>query len=148
MDATSSSATWHHITIKTTGEVSGCVQALIDALTPLQYPERSLFGIRLALEEAIVNGVRHGNRHDPAKMVRIRYQLDAEQFLIEIEDEGPGFDPDGVPDPLAPQNLERPGGRGVFLMRYYMTWVSYNERGNCVTMCHRRTPLAGQPRMA
>jgi serine/threonine-protein kinase RsbW len=72
-------------------------------------------------------------------MVRVRYQVNAEQFLVEIEDEGPGFDPEGVADPLAPENLERPGGRGVFLMRHYMTWVSFNERGNCVTMCRRRT---------
>ena len=108
MDATSQSATWHQLTIKTTGEVSGCVQGLMDALTPLQYPERSLFGIRLALEEAIVNAVRHGNRNDPTKTVRIRYRLDAEQFLIEIEDEGHGFDPDGVPDPLAPQTSNVP----------------------------------------
>jgi serine/threonine-protein kinase RsbW len=143
MDAASHSAAWNQLNLKSTAEVSGCVQSLMDALTPLQYPERTLFGIRLSLEEAIVNAIRHGNRNDPAKTVRIRYQLDELQFLIEIQDEGPGFDPEAVPDPLAPQNLERPGGRGVFLMRHYMTWVAYNERGNCVTMCHRRAPLAG-----
>jgi serine/threonine-protein kinase RsbW len=56
-------------------------------------------------------------------------------MLVEIRDEGPGFDPDGLPDPLAPQNLERPGGRGVFLIRQYMTWVQFNETGNAVTLC-------------
>jgi serine/threonine-protein kinase RsbW len=140
MEAAPQSKTWRHVTLQSTAEVSGCVQGLIDALTPHGYAERALFGIRLALEEAIVNAVRHGNRNDPAKSVRIRYQLNDQQFLIEIHDEGPGFDPEAVPDPLAPENLERPGGRGVFLMRHYMTWVSYNERGNCVTMCHRRAP--------
>ena len=50
-----------------------------------------------------------------------------------------GFDPDGVPDPLAPGNLERPGGRGIFLMRHYMSWVQYNEIGNCVVMCKARS---------
>ena len=57
---------------------------------------------------------------------------------LEVKDEGKGFDPQRVPDPLAPVNLERPGGRGVLLMRHYMTWVRYNRRGNRVMLCKRR----------
>jgi serine/threonine-protein kinase RsbW len=140
MEASQNAAGWRELTLHNAGEVSAGINALIDALSPLQFTEREVFGIRLALEEAIVNGIKHGNRNDSTKAVRIRYQVTDSQFLIEIEDEGRGFDPDGVPDPLAPENLERPGGRGVFLMRHYMTWVSYNERGNCVTMCRRREP--------
>ena len=63
------------------------------------------------------------------------FQISPRQLLVEIRDQGPGFDPDGLPDPLAPENLERPGGRGVFLIRQYMTWVQYNETGNGVTLC-------------
>ena len=98
-----------------------------------------MFGIRLALEEALVNAVKHGNRSDASKIVRVHYQICEEQFLIEIRDEGAGFDPDGVPDPLSPANLERPGGRGVFLIRHYMSWVQYNEVGNAVTLCKVRS---------
>jgi serine/threonine-protein kinase RsbW len=146
MEAADNTAAWREITLHHTCEVSACINTLIDAVAPLNFGERDLFGIRLALEEAIVNGIKHGNRNDPAKAVHIRYQITDTEFLIEIQDDGRGFDPDGVPDPLAPENLQRPGGRGVFLMRHYMTWVSYNERGNCVTMCRRREPsppLAG-----
>ncbi len=129
----------HQLALHATGEVAAAINRVLDALRPFDYPERARFGIRLALEEALVNAIRHGHRNDPKKTVYVRFQADAEQLMVEVEDEGPGFDPDGVPDPLAPSNLERPGGRGVFLMRHYMTWVSFNERGNHVTMCRRRT---------
>jgi serine/threonine-protein kinase RsbW len=56
-----------------------------------------------------------------------------------IEDEGPGFKPDELPDPRSEECLERACGRGVFLMRFYMTWVQFNERGNSVTMCKKKT---------
>ncbi len=115
------------------------INRVLDELRPLGYTEKELFGIRLATEEALVNAIRHGNREDPAKTVHVRYFLSVQQFMIEIQDEGNGFDPDGIPDPLAPDNLERPGGRGVFLMRHYMSWVQYNETGNCVVLCKVRT---------
>jgi serine/threonine-protein kinase RsbW len=139
MQAGNDPAAWHELTLHRTAEVTCCLNRLLDALRPLAYPERDLFAIRLALEEALVNAIRHGHRNDPAKTVRVRYQVSEQQLTVEVQDEGPGFDPDGVPDPLAPGNLERPGGRGVFLMRHYMTWVSFNEHGNTVTMCRRRS---------
>jgi len=97
------------------------------------YSEKDLFGMRLALEEAIVNAIRHGNKGDPAKIVQVRYRV------TEIQDEGPGFNPDNIPDPLAPENLESPTGRGLFLIRYYMTSITFNERGNCLTLYKERT---------
>jgi serine/threonine-protein kinase RsbW len=142
MQAGPNSPSWQPLTLRSTDEVAGCINALLDALRPLDYPERDLFGVRLALEEALINSIRHGHRNDAAKTVRMRFQATEQQMLVEIEDEGPGFDPEGVPDPLSPENLEKPGGRGVFLMRHYMTWVSFNESGNCVTMCYCRSPLA------
>ena len=122
----------------TLAESAAVVRRLIDELRPAGYSEREMFGIRLALEEALVNAVKHGNRNDAAKTVCVRYQICDKQFLIEIHDEGRGFDPDGVPDPRAPENLDRPGGRGVFLIRHYMSWVQYNEVGNAVTLCKVR----------
>ena len=62
----------------------------------------------------------------------------AQEMLAEVRDQGPGFDPSRVPDPLAVENLEREGGRGLHLMRAYMSWVRYNDTGNCVTLCKRR----------
>ena len=96
--------------------------------------ERDVFGIRLALEEALVNAIKHGNGMDRAKKVLVKYLVDIDRFEITIRDEGPGFDPADVPDPTAVENLERPCGRGLMLMRYYMTNVEYSERGNVVTM--------------
>jgi serine/threonine-protein kinase RsbW len=131
-------AGWQQVGIHSLAEVQGLIGRFLDELAPIGFADKELFGIRLALEEALVNAVKHGNRQDPSKTVRIRYQINSREFLIEIQDEGRGFDPEGVPDPLNPENLERPGGRGVFLMRHYMSWVQYNEAGNCVTLCKVR----------
>jgi serine/threonine-protein kinase RsbW len=103
------------------------------------FTEKDIFSMRLALEEAIVNAIRHGNSGDPAKSVLVRYRVTQQEVVTEIEDEGPGFDPDNIPDPLASENLERPTGRGLFLIRYYMTSVTFNERGNCVVLRKERT---------
>jgi serine/threonine-protein kinase RsbW len=138
MQAGSNAPIWQLLTLQSTVEVASCINVILDALRPLEYHEQMLFGVRLALEEALVNAIRHGHRNDPTKAVHLRFQATEQQLLVEIQDEGTGFDPDGVPDPLSPENLERPGGRGVFLMRHYMTWVSFNELGNCVTMCRSR----------
>lgn len=96
--------------------------------------DHDAFSIKLALEEALVNAIKHGNQMDRAKKVHIAYQLHSDRFDIQITDEGPGFDPGDVPDPTAFENLERPCGRGLMLMRHYMTEVAYSERGNSVSM--------------
>jgi serine/threonine-protein kinase RsbW len=103
------------------------------------FTEREVFSIRLALEEAIVNAIKHGNQLDRGKRVRISYLVRTDHFEIHITDEGEGFDPLDVPDPTAVENLERPCGRGLMLMRHYMTEVQYNQRGNSVSMKKIRT---------
>ena len=102
------------------------------------FGEHEIFAIRLAIEEALVNAIKHGNGSDPSKKVRIEYEISAAEVRIRIEDEGPGFDPGAVPDPTSPEFLERPCGRGLMLMRYYMSEVDYNERGNRVDMLKRK----------
>jgi serine/threonine-protein kinase RsbW len=114
------------------------LENLSDTLADSGFSQGDSFAIRLAMEEAVVNAIKHGHGGDPDKQVRISYQIDAEEFRAEIEDEGPGFCPDSVADPLAWENLDREGGRGLFLMRYYMTEVCYNEMGNRVTLRKRR----------
>ena len=98
-------------------------------------PDRDIFCIKLALEEALVNAIKHGNQFDRAKKVHISYRLLPDRFEVAVHDDGPGFDPAEVPDPTAAENLERPCGRGLMLMRHYMSEVAYNSRGNGVTMC-------------
>lgn len=129
---------WHQAAIHTLAEMNPVIARILDGMAEAGFSEKECFGMRLSLEESIVNAVKHGNQGDPAKAVFIRFALSSRQVTAEIEDQGPGFNPDTVPDPLAPENIERPGGRGVFLMRHYMTHVSFNARGNCVTLCKTR----------
>ena len=96
--------------------------------------DQEIFSVRLALEEALVNAIKHGNQMDRAKKVQISYRLHIDRFEVHITDEGCGFDPGEVPDPTAIENLERPCGRGLMLMRHYMTEVVFNDRGNRVSM--------------
>ena len=102
------------------------------------YGDRDIFSIKLALEEALVNAIKHGNQFDRNKKVRIAYKVDRERFDVHISDEGCGFDPADVPDPTAIENLERPCGRGLMLMRYYMTEVNFSSSGNSVRMTKLR----------
>jgi serine/threonine-protein kinase RsbW len=119
------------------------LQAQIErALHAHHFDEREIFSIRLALEEALVNAIKHGNQADRNKKVHVCYRIDANRFDVRIRDEGPGFDPGDVPDPLAAENLERPCGRGLLLMRHYMTEVIFRAPGNQVSM----TKLRGGPR--
>ena len=95
---------------------------------------RELFGIKLAVEEALVNAIKHGNRLDPHKQITIAYQITDNRFQIQIADEGPGYDPGAVPDCQATENLTRPGGRGLYLIHHYMTEVVVHPSGNAVFM--------------
>ncbi len=110
---------------------------IVNALAEKGYGERVLFGIKLALEEAVINAMRHGNRNDKSKNVTVTFRLSDEEASISIADEGPGFRLEDVPDPTLVENLEIDHGRGIFLMRAYMDEVSYNEKGNEVTMVKR-----------
>jgi serine/threonine-protein kinase RsbW len=126
------------------------IQDQIEAQLKLNnFEDRDIFSIRLALEEALVNAIKHGNQLDRSKKVHIRYGFTSDRFEVAIADEGPGFNPDDVPDPLCEENLERPCGRGLFLIKHYMTDVTYHPPGNRVTMFKLRRPAAsaanGQP---
>jgi serine/threonine-protein kinase RsbW len=122
------------------------VQELIEAaLQDSAYEERDIFAIKLALEEALVNAIKHGNQMDPEKRVFVVYRICPKRFEIKITDEGEGFNPEDVPDPTAIENLERPCGRGLLLMRGFMTQVEYHGKGNCVSMAldKNHQPAAG-----
>jgi len=105
-----------------------------DALQSAGYSEHDMFSIKLALEEALVNAIKHGNQMDSAKRVFVSYKVTVDRFDIWITDEGLGFNPEEVPDPTAIENIERPCGRGLLLMRGFMTVVQYHGKGNIVYM--------------
>lgn len=113
---------------------------LLEHLEAHGWPTSDVFSIHLAVEEAIVNAIVHGNKLDPGKTVHVVCQVDAELMRIQITDEGEGFDPAAVPDCTADDRLEVPSGRGVMLMRNFMSRLEYNARGNSVLMEKRREP--------
>ncbi|MGL4421276.1 MAG: ATP-binding protein [Gemmataceae bacterium] len=122
-------------------EVRDVQSEVKEALRAQQFDDRDQFYIELAVEEALVNALKHGNQLDEAKKVFVRCDITTETFQIRIEDEGPGFNPGDVPDPTAPENLERPCGRGLLLIRNFMNEVQYHGRGNVVTMAKNRSPV-------
>ncbi|MCA9244275.1 MAG: ATP-binding protein [Phycisphaerales bacterium] len=109
-------------------------ERILTALRNNGFRDEIIFGVKLALEEALTNAVKHGNRGDASKHITVSYAVTPERAVIMVADEGPGFAPDCVPDPTLDENLERPCGRGLMLMRAYMTRVEYSETGNCVWM--------------
>jgi serine/threonine-protein kinase RsbW len=126
-------------------EIRSAEEAVLEAIARCGYGEHDRFAIQLALEEAMANAIRHGNAGDPAKRVVVEFRIDDECACISVEDEGGGFQPEAVPDPTLDENLCKPYGRGVMLMRVYMSEVRYNVAGNRVTMIKRRTHRASEP---
>lgn len=110
------------------------------ALKARRFTERDIFGIRLALEEALVNAIKHGNRLDPGKKVRVEATVTPEQAEITVEDEGPGFDRGCVPDPTADENICRPSGRGILLIESYMNDVRWDRGGRRIRMVKQNEP--------
>lgn len=115
-------------------------ERIVSRLESLEYSMRDVFGVRLALEEALVNAIKHGNGLDPDKTVRVNCLIEDDLLRVEIEDQGPGFNMGDVPDPTAEENLERPCGRGIMLIKSFMTSVEYNAKGNRVVLEKRRSP--------
>ena len=111
------------------------------------YGEHAVFAIRLALDEALNNAISHGNRKDPSKRVFIDYEITEQAVHITVTDEGQGFNPTQVPDPTLDEFLERPHGRGIMLMRAYMTDVHFERGGRSVIMTKTRNcQLPAAPR--
>ncbi len=113
-------------------------------LKGMDFPEIDVFSIRLSLEESVTNAVIHGNKDDPEKRVVIEYAIYPDRADLSVTDEGNGFDYDQVEDCTAPDNIMRPGGRGVCLIHRFMDEISYNETGNCVQMVRYRRSEEGK----
>ena len=117
--------------------MNGVLQYLLERVQRLGLikPERS--NLFIALDEAFVNAVKHGNKNDPRKLVKITAELSPKEACFTVEDEGDGFNIKDIPDPCDPANLFKTSGRGVLLIYNIMDEVEYNAQGNRVKMVKR-----------
>jgi len=114
-------------------------ERVLEQAKACRYSEETIFAIKLAMEEALINAIKHGNRNDPGKQLQVEFALDGRQAVIRITDQGNGFCPDDLPDPTAEENIEFPCGRGVMLIKAFMDEVKFNDRGNSVRMVKYNT---------
>jgi serine/threonine-protein kinase RsbW len=118
------------------------VERMIDEVCSKNDVQGSHYGnILIALTEAVNNAIHHGNRLDPGKQVVVGYKLEGAKVTFVVRDEGPGFDHDHLPDPTDPQNIEKPHGRGVFLMRALADEVAFDDNGSTVSMTFSLQPV-------
>jgi serine/threonine-protein kinase RsbW len=110
------------------------MEEVLERIASLGWEGRDYFGVQMTLEESLTNAIRHGNLCDESKLVRAECKVGSNRFWLSVEDEGEGFQPDAVPDCRDDENLESFGGRGMLLIRSYMSEVRFNDRGNCITV--------------
>jgi len=110
------------------------IRVLLEQLEQREWPAKCVFGIHMAMEEAVMNAIKHGNKRDPSKHVHVLVNLSETQFYACITDQGQGFNPDDVPDPTLDENLEKTSGRGLMLISNFVDTVTYNDVGNSVEL--------------
>lgn len=105
-----------------------------EILNEMEFDKEAIQQVNLAVVEAGTNAVKHGNKNDPNKAARFYFGVYPDKITIKIEDEGEGFQPEQVDDPLNPENLLRTSGRGIFLIHMCMDEVEFNDFGNEISM--------------
>ena len=111
------------------------IESFIDNAKEKFHLNEDIYGnIMIAVTEAVNNAIRHGNKADSTKNVSLGLSLEEGMIKFRIEDEGPGFDFHNLPDPTAPENLEKPGGRGIFLMKHLADEVDFSQQGKVVEL--------------
>ncbi len=126
------------ITIPSLMENIRIVESFIDNSKDRFHIDDDIYGnIMVAVTESVNNAIRHGNKFDKDKNVHLRLSVEPETLLFEIEDEGAGFDYANLPDPTAPENIENPGGRGIFLIQALADEVQFLEDGRKVLLMFR-----------
>jgi len=112
------------------------IESFIDNSKEKFHLNEDIYGnIMIAVTEAVNNAIRHGNKNDSTKNVSLALSLEENLIKFKVEDEGKGFDYNSLPDPTAPENLEKPGGRGIFLMKHLSDEVDFKEGGRVVELC-------------
>ena len=136
----------HSIELESTPTaIVGAFKEILSELTAKDFGQEDVFAVHLAVQEAFVNALKHGNKMDSSKKVRIDYCISRDKVDISMTDEGCGFDPEEVPDPRCGENIYKANGRGLLLMRSYMDMVEYNDCGNCIHLVRykEKPKLAG-----
>ena len=126
--------------------LDGVLNHISERLVKMRIVDRESIEVIVALDEAIVNAIKHGNGYNESKHVTIVAEVTKDRARFEITDEGAGFRVQDVPDPCAPENLLRTSGRGILLIRSIMDEVTYNERGNSLIMVKRASSNDRGPR--
>lgn len=121
----------------TRDSINRATALIVSMFEKVDIPDKIMFDIKLAIHEAVVNAIEHGNQYDPNKRVHISCDTTCDCFKMVIRDEGAGFNPSAVPDPTLPENLLKENGRGIFLMKNLCDEVSYNDKGNEVHIIKR-----------
>jgi serine/threonine-protein kinase RsbW len=137
----------------TTSRVSFTLDSTLDSVNKIEltaeqiaqragFDEDSTLNIAMAVREAAVNAVLHGNAYDTNKHVVASFETTTDSLIVRIADQGPGLDPDKIPDPLAPENILRGSGRGIFLIKAFMDEVNFRQLhpGTELTLIKHRTP--------
>ena len=114
--------------------------AVIPHLQSHGFDEDGIFAIKLALEEALINAIKHGNGMDATKTVTFESSVDNDKAVFVIGDQGPGFTRSDVPDPTAQENLEKSRGRGILLIESYMHEVGFDDEGRRIRMTRFNRP--------
>lgn len=130
------------VTLRLPSEV-GCIEEAVDLVTRHclaghDAPARTRFRLQVVLSEALSNAIMRGNCEDRDKWVHVRAELGSQVIRLKVTDEGPGFDPAAVPEPIRPDQLDGAHGRGLYLIRKLVDAVQFNAQGNSICMTLRR----------
>jgi serine/threonine-protein kinase RsbW len=130
------------VTLRLPSEIA-CIEEAVELVTRHclaghDTTKKTRFRLQVVLSEALSNAIVRGNREDREKWVDVRAELREDAIRLEVTDEGPGFDPSTVPEPIRPEQLDEATGRGLYLIRQLVDAVEFNERGNSICMILRR----------
>lgn len=134
-DATTMQSDTQRIAIKSQVENIALIEKAIDEICNANNITEEHYGnVLIAITEGVNNAINHGNKQDPSKEVIVEFAIADKELTCKITDQGPGFDYENVPDPTSPENIEKPNGRGVFLMRHLSDKIEFDDNGAVVTL--------------
>jgi|SRR6056297_3394552 len=134
-DATTMQSDTQRIAIKSQVENIALIEKVIDEICNANNITEEHYGnVLIAITEGVNNAINHGNKQDSSKEVVVEFAVSEKQLVCKITDQGPGFDYENVPDPTSPENIEKPNGRGVFLMRHLSDEIEFDDNGAVVIL--------------